>query len=50
MKFEFPNLYPEKKKEEQKEEEKRLADQVKGLMKQRRKGWDRADVPSWFGI
>lgn len=50
MKFEFPDLFPEKKRQEEIKEEKRLADQAKDLMKQRRKSWDRADVPSWFGI
>ncbi|KFM64481.1 putative 39S ribosomal protein L23, mitochondrial, partial [Stegodyphus mimosarum] len=49
-KFHFPEIYPQEKKAELSKQEQRLADQAKDLMKQRRRNWDRADVPSWFGI
>ncbi|GFR26837.1 39S ribosomal protein L23, mitochondrial [Trichonephila clavata] len=50
VKFEFPDLFPQEKKEQVEKEQKRLIQQAEDLMKQRRRNWDRKDVPTWFGV
>ncbi|GFS92292.1 probable 39S ribosomal protein L23, mitochondrial [Nephila pilipes] len=50
MKFQFPDIFPREKKEKEEKEQKRLIEQAEDLMKQRRKNWDRKDVPTWFGL
>ncbi|XP_054707326.1 probable 39S ribosomal protein L23, mitochondrial [Uloborus diversus] len=50
VKFEFPDLFPAEKKDKLDKDYKRITDQVKDLMKQRRRNWDRRDIPSWFGL
>ncbi|GBM46069.1 putative 39S ribosomal protein L23, mitochondrial [Araneus ventricosus] len=50
MKFEFPDLFPEAKKDKADEDQNRLLDQATDLMKQRRRNWDRKDIPTWFGL
>ncbi|CAL1278475.1 unnamed protein product [Larinioides sclopetarius] len=50
IKFVFPDLFPQAKKDKDDEDQKRLLDQAADLMKQRRRNWDRKDIPSWFGL
>ncbi|GIY50531.1 39S ribosomal protein L23, mitochondrial [Caerostris darwini] len=50
QKFEFPDIFPQEKKDKESKEQKRLIEQAADLMKQRRRNWDRRDIPSWFGV